>query len=415
MAGLMLFLDAFRHSYLTEKNTPFIYSLAENGISTNLNTLPGYHVEYSILSGAYPTKHNVWAWFYLNQEKAPFRWVKAMQPLFSPIDKTGFKKYLRNFITYYTCFMRYASGKTRLLKINELPLDKVHLFDITVDRSYVDKDSLNVPTLFDVLRQNNKKYIASEWPVIGTHEKTYVKTSGSSDREKFEFLKNTINKDYDFRFCHFWNLDSLMHMYGINHPKVKEHLRALDNWVEELVTSLRKKEPTLVSIFSDHGMVEVQNTVNVIKHLKSSGIPEKDYIIFPDSTMTRIWLKNQGQKQNLVSALQELKSGKIYDKQNIHELHIPYVREYVGDILFMVNPGLQISPNFFQAGEVAKAMHGYSIHNPELDGIFIMNGPGINASKYKDAKLVDVCPSTLNAIGITPPSSCDGRIIQNYS
>lgn len=409
---LMLFLDAVKFDYLNEQDTPFLYGLAKEGISANLNTLPGYHIEYSIMSGCYPDVHNVWTWFYLNPENSSFKWIKNWNFLFNNIDKTPLRKQLRSFITYYTSLRRYMNGKTRMLSINKLPLDKAHLFDLAVDKNFCDKNPISVPTLFDVLRKHERKYFCSEWPIVGTNEKTRVLISGGSDEGKFSLLAKTIDKDYDFRFTHVWELDSKIHRFGIDHEEIIAHLRYLDGKVEEIVTALREKEPTDVVIFSDHGMVPITKTVNIINEFKSLGLSDDDYIILPDSTMARVWLNNSSLKKKIVNHLEGLKCGKVYDENNIKELHIPYNRPFVGDFLFAADPGVQISPNFFQGHETANAMHGYVKHAPDLDGIFIVNGPQINPATLKDVQLVDICPSTLRLMGITPPSTCDGKVVK---
>ncbi len=408
MATLMLFLDAFKFEYLTKENVPFIHSLAKEGAYGNLHTLPGYHIEYSILSGSYPTRHNVWAWFYNDPKNSAFSWLRNWRWLFHRLDKTPLSNMARNFITYYTSLRRYKKGKTRLLKINRLPLDKCTQFNISVDKSYVDRNSMCVPTIFDIMRRKGMKYIASEWPIIGTHDSTKVLVKGSSDAEKFRFLKESLKKDYGFRFCHFWNLDSKMHKYGVDSPEVKKHLKDLDNWVKDLVTAAREKEETDVIIFSDHGMVPIEKAIDVQKLISSLDIGK--HVIFPGSTIARVWLEDPKDKKKVMDALRSLKAGKVYDSSNIKELHIPYKREYVGDVFFQLSPGIQISPNYFQDNETAKAMHGYSEHIPPLDGIFIINGR-VKKKRFRDAELVDVAPTTLKLLGLDIPKTADGRSV----
>ena len=62
---LILFIDAFSFSDLTEERTPFMFKLAKQGAYGPLETIPaGYHIEYSMLAGCLPLKHNIWTWYY---------------------------------------------------------------------------------------------------------------------------------------------------------------------------------------------------------------------------------------------------------------------------------------------------------------------------------------------------------------
>ena len=78
---LILFLDALSFSDLKKENCPFIYDLTKKGGYGNLTTIPaGYHIEYSMLSGCLPLKHNVWAWYYYNPQGS-FSKIKYVKPI----------------------------------------------------------------------------------------------------------------------------------------------------------------------------------------------------------------------------------------------------------------------------------------------------------------------------------------------
>src|SRR3989344_6541715 len=130
MKTIVLFLDAFRHEDLNEGNCPYLHKLACSGTSGRLSTLAGYHVEYSMLSGYYPLKHNVWIWYYYDEKNSCFRWIRPFRPMFKMLDNTALRNLSRGFISYATMFSRYVNGKTRLLKANEIPIEKLDKFNI---------------------------------------------------------------------------------------------------------------------------------------------------------------------------------------------------------------------------------------------------------------------------------------------
>ncbi|MEK6940763.1 MAG: alkaline phosphatase family protein [Nanoarchaeota archaeon] len=401
---LLLFLDAFRHDLVTRENTPFLYKLSREGIFGNLNTLAGYHVEYSMFSGCLPTKHHVWTWYGLSKN-SDWKWTKPFIPIFLVLDNYSItRKIIRNFISYYSMGLRKLKGKSRFMMVNRIPLTKLWKFQTTVDRSYIDKNPLRVPTLFDVLRKNKKKYLAYDYPTKATHIKTSLYTSHGDDVITLNKLKKSLKKDYDLRFAHVWNLDSLQHKHGTDSNEVRTHLRKLDTAVKELLTEARKKEPTTVMIFADHGMSKVEKTVNPFDVLKNyKGKVE----CFVGSTLLNIWFKDKTLKKELTEKFERL-GCYVYDKNNIKSIKIPYDHEIVGDIMIAVGPGGQFWPDYFRKDAIVKAMHGYTVKTKDQDGIFIVNGPNINKKKLKNVQLVDITPTVLKLFGLDIPKACDG-------
>ena len=404
MKTIVLFLDAFRYDDLTKENCPYLYNLAKIGASGRLKTLAGYHVEYSMLSGYYPLKHNVWCWYYYDLRNSCFKWIKPLKFLFKALDKTPFRNLIRNFISYATMLFRVLDGKTRLLKINEIPIGKLDDFNISVDRFYTDKNSLNVPTLFDTLRKNSKKFFALEYPWKTTNEKMRLAFFEKTDQANFSMLKKKINEGYEVLYCHIWNLDSLQHKYGIRSKEALEHIKLIDNNVKELVENAKRIHGDVnIVIFSDHGMTPVKKTINALEIIKDY---DADY--FLGSTMIQIWLRNKEKKTEIKQRFLKLNC-QVYDETNIKEVKIPYKREFTGDLLIVARPGYQFYPDFFRKDKNAAAMHGYITKNKDLDGIFIVNGENIKKRILKETSLVDITPTILKLIGIKSEEEYNGK------
>ena len=404
MKTIVLFLDAFRHEDLNEGNCPYLHKLACSGTSGRLSTLAGYHVEYSMLSGYYPLRHNVWIWYYYDEKNSCFSWARPLKPLLNVMDKTLLRNISRNFISYTTMLIRLLYGKTRFLKVNEIPIDKISKFDVSVDKFYTDKNSLNVPTLFDTLRENNVKYFALEYPWISTNKAMKLAFFKKDDLSNFKALKRAAARNYDLIYCHIWNLDSLQHKYGIKSKEAVSHIKFIDESVEDLVECAKKRDDKLnIIIFSDHGMTPVNRTIDALSIIK-----DYDAEYFLGSTMVQVWLKDISRKNDIRDKF--LKAGcLVYDEKNIKELKIPYKREFVGDLLIAAKPGCQFYPDFFRKDKNALAMHGYAVKNRDLDGIFIVNGPNIKKGVMTGASLVDIVPTILKIISVKSSEKYDGK------
>lgn len=401
MKTLILFIDAFSFSDLTEKNCPFMYRLAKNGAYGPLKTIPaGYHIEYSMVSGCLPLKHNVWAWYYMNPNGS-FSKIKYVKPILNLLEKLNLKDAERTFVDFYVNFIRLISGKTRFLKSNKIPLDILEKFEVSVDKMHFEHNPLPVPTMFDIFRKEGIRYVGMEFPIISDNKKTgFYFTKG--DFKELKLAERKLKK-YDLAYLHIWSLDALEHKYGLHSKEALGYLKKIDGEIENLA---KRHEDLRIIIFSDHGGVNVKKTKNILPIIKKY---DCDYFI--GSTSAQVWFKNPNKKDKEELKKKLKKEGYIiYDETNIEkELFIPYRREFVGDLMADVRPGEQIYPDFFRDTAKVESMHGYSEKVPELSGTFIINGFDLKKGKIEDMKLYDIAPTILKAMKIDIPKIWDGK------
>lgn len=162
----------------------------------------------------------------------------------------------------------------------------------------------------------------------------------TSVKKKLNFGKNYLRIGDD--------LDKLAHKYGTKSEEVKTCIKKIDNRLKKMDFDL---------IMSDHGMVDIKETISV-------PFSEKCFI---DSILARYWGNIEDIKNKL-----PLNKGKI----------IKWNKKY-GDLIFLANPGIIISPNYLQGKKVAKAMHGY---NKGCEGFYILQKEG----KRKDLDMKEL-------------------------
>jgi predicted AlkP superfamily pyrophosphatase or phosphodiesterase len=393
---LILFIDAFSFTDLKKENCPTIYNLAQEGACGNLTTIPsGYHIEYSMVSGCLPLKHNVWAWYYLNPNGS-FSKIKYIKKFLEKIKNENLK---RKIIDYYVNLIRLLQGKTRFLKTNKIPLPFLENFDVSVDKMHFEHNPLPVPTMFDVFREKGIKYVGMEFPVISDYKKTQFYFN-KGDIKEIGIAEKKLKK-YDIVYLHVWGLDAIEHKYGLHSKEAIAYLKNIDSRINKLV----KDNPDLnLIIFSDHGGVNVKTTKDILSIFK-----EYDCQYFLGSTSGQIWLKDQSKKKELKEKL-KAEGYLIYDETNIEkELFIPYKREYVGDLMAYVKPGEQIYPDFFRDTAHVKSMHGYTEKTPELAGTFIMKCSNVKKKKIKGMYLYDIAPTILKSMNLEIPKIWDGK------
>src|SRR3989344_5050226 len=137
-------------------------------------------------------------------------------------------------------------------------------------------------------------------------------------------IKKHVSKKSDIDFIYFGDLDKLGHEYGTKSTKIIEAVKKIDEKISKMDFDL---------IFSDHGMVDIEKTVEV-------PITENCFI---DSDMARYWGDDL---KDIIKNL-PMNDGKI----------INWNKKY-GDIIFLADTGVLTFPNFWNDKPV-KCMHGY--------------------------------------------------------
>lgn len=98
-------------------------------------------------------------------------------------------------------------------------------------------------------------------------------------------------------------------------------------------------------------------------------------------------------------------------------LHIPSNDRKYGDLIFLAQPGVLISPNFFQGTMYVKGMHGFDPLYANDNHIIFLEGPGIpHINMKKKIRIIDIVPTILNILNITPSINYIGHsIIQSLT
>lgn len=242
-----------------------------------------------------------------------------------------------------------------------------------------------LPSLFRIMDENDVKF----------HFCTCEKV------EEMALLK--LENELNIAFLD--EIDALGHKYGPYSPLIKQKILKLLN---ELETMRKKHDELSLIMFSDHGMQEVKQRFDVIKELnllENSGLRlGKDYIAFLDATMARFWFRSQNAKQTISSSFSNA-PGHILSDNEIQNYKVP-VNDRFGNLVFLVDPGVEIFPNFFHPyyASYIKGLHGYA---PETDSSY-----GIFATTYepnfKEISLLDISPTLVKCLGLKVPQEWKG-------
>lgn len=347
-------------------------------------SLLGYSIGIhpTIWSGKYQEEHGTFTTFYYDPERSPFKWTRSLK--FLP---THFLR--KNFLAALKApYFLLPGGKKltpKFIKNKVIPLPPAIPIDVA---PYFSNNPLESKsgTIFERLGKEG------------------VSCSRQSDAPDYfgvyKRMEDMALTEASVDFFYLYRADELGHIRGPYSNQVASYLRAADTKIKELVHDAGKKHGVVnFLLFSDHGMCEVKNFINVQKILSKTSLKNgKDYIAFYDSTMARFWPKTEAAKGAIVRALSKTKGIKFLDKSLLKKYHIDFRdKKRYGELIFLLDPETRIFPDYFAPikGGV-KGWHGFDPEFPESKGIFVTNLP----LKKKEIKIVELFGFIRKACGV---------------
>lgn len=344
---LFIFIDAFGWEVM-QRHPAFLKGLIHD--SKPLETILGYSgaCDPSIISGLAPAEHGLWCSYYYDPENSPFRWTKYMQLLPDAIFR---RSRIRNLMSK---LIRQQCGFTGYFQLYAVPFKHLPLFNYAEQKRIWEPGGLPHGTsIFDLLAEKDIPY--------------YVHNSDVPDEIRFEQLMADIRtRRIDFSYCSLGGLDALMHAEGNDAPHVGKLLEWYDDKIRALLDAATENYNDVSwYVFTDHGMHNVTETYNLTEDLKALDLEwNRDYVAFYDSTMVRIWLLTDIARESIVRMLSNHPKGRILSETELKTFGIYFEDGQYGDLVFLMNSGIQIVPSFMGVKPV-KGMHGYHPTDPD--------------------------------------------------
>jgi len=307
----------------------------------------------SILTGRYPDEHTHWSSFYYDPDNSPFKFCKYL----SFLPKSIFDRFRPRH--YLSRIMQYINGYTGYFEIYSVPFAKLPYFDYLEKQDYfVPYGILKTDTIFDWCVENDIPYHCSNWRKSETHN--------------IQALKEQIDEgEIEFSYLYLPALDGVMHTYGTEHEKTVEKIKWLENQISEVYDyAANKYDEVSLHIFSDHGMCDTKDSVDLISVIENTGLVYgEDYVAMYDSTMARFWFMHDEARLIIEDVLAKENSGKIVDDQELKQMRVFFEDRRFGELFFLTNPGTLINPSYFGL-KVIPGMHGF--HPDHKDSYSLM-------------------------------------------
>ncbi len=383
MKIVLILLDAFRHDYLSKKNTPFLYSLIKKSIYIK-QVVPSYGFceRTEILTGLNSKESGFFTAIGYDPKGSEYKNVRFLslagfienilpdRPIYK---KNSLKTVYRRIVIKYL-----LRGKKFKMRTYEIPLSLLNYFNLTEDlKDHRDKNAFNSESVFDLLEQEGKKCFYDSFSALGLEE-------NGDDNHKLQIaLDNANHTDYKLYLIYNSKTDFLGHKYGVDSVELTKGLRRLDKSMSDFTQKFIDKEHNTKFIFlGDHGMTNVLKKFNAQQEIRRIAKMldlklHRDYIYFLDSTITRIWFKTDKAKdllkENLINSVLFSNHGNFVDSFFAKKSNIPCNDNRYGDLIWLANEGVLITPDFFHTKDNNPlGMHGYNPNNSDSRGFSII-------------------------------------------
>lgn len=395
---LAFFVDALRYSYVKEKTCPYVYNMAKEGFCARLVPMVGYSsgITASLWTGTSPSTHGNWFYWGYNNSTKPEK--IPMISLFRIFPKGKLRVLAKSAFWY---LLIKTGSATQAWFMPSLPDDLLPYLRKYGSDFHPSTFRSTVPSLFDILRKNGVQYRWFENRSLKTNQFHPVQTKGN----------------HHFEVISIPNLDGTGHNFGPTSSEIEKEMSKLNCFIESVVKRYSAAIQDLhVLLFSDHGMAEITARIDIKGQIDKLPLkPGLDYIAFYDSTVARFWPFNNKAEDALLATLRKIHEGRIIEPEELKKNGLLFKDNKYGAIIFQMNLGVEIFPNYFVSilpswMRQGKGMHGYDGSDASQHGLFIYHGSRWKQFKSVDAiSVVDVLPSILDLLELPIPRQCEGK------
>ncbi|MGE4609196.1 MAG: nucleotide pyrophosphatase/phosphodiesterase family protein [Myxococcota bacterium] len=226
--------------------------------------------------------------------------------------------------------------------------------------------------------------------------------------------------------------DDAGHFKGMNAPETRAAVESADTQVGRVLAAIDAqpdRDDIHLLITTDHGMVPVEQVVNISRILRRHDIRAR-----PVSTGTASFLyfdrSDDAWQANVDEALGKLSSYEQFDVVRsdlqpsgwhigsgprvgdvIVSAHPPYFIEDISAFPWFLRWLEYVGPDFLASTAWLKATHGYPTGTPGIEGILYTRGSAFaRGREVESVRAIDIHPTVLHVLGIEPGQPVDGVV-----
>jgi hypothetical protein len=405
---VMIHVDALRHDYVTPKDMPFLHSLATQGVLAELLPPFGFEPDGAYLTGREPEDYEGGVHFVYSPETSPYgfaKWLPSIMDKVGPYVSFGFRRF---FVEKLVRRFGKTPRQRKQTYVGRIPFNQLPKFDLCEQEYAYEKGALNgQTTIYDLLRDAGKTWFfhgAPQYPVRvdSVVERACAEIDGSTD----------------FIFLFIGDLDGVGHEFGPESPERHAMARKVDAGLKQIYEHVCAQYDQVDFLaFGDHGMLDVKAGVDVGQALKA--LPYKagrDYTVFLDSTFARFWFHNEAARKPVEDLLNHLKGGTLISEQECDEYSIHWKTRKFGDLIWWVDEGYVVHPDYWHFRGMKKGMHGYraAVKDNHAAVVFHSSKQQIGKKLEGPVAMVDMFATVVISLGLNMPDGAKGQPLEEY-
>jgi hypothetical protein len=311
----------------------------------------------TLFSGRGPGAHGRFLMYRRRADATVFRGFGMLRALPRRLRESGF-------MTRALTRLVERRGVRGYFNLYQVPRALLEQFDLPERADIFAPGGLPVPSLWDTIERSGLAWRGWNWR---TRE-------ADNARELDQALETG---DESFLLFYTADLDARLHVEGSRGPGVKTALANYDRLIEHVARRARARgEEVWIYLLSDHGMVDVIGTEDVMARLEGIGVGwPADYLAFFDSTMARFWWREgPARERERVRAALAGARGRWLEPAELESAGVNFPDHRYGDDIFLLDPGVLMVPSFMGRGTLA-GMHGYDPSHPDMAALLWSNRP----------------------------------------
>lgn len=327
-------------------------------VQAPLDTVLGYSCtcDPTIFTGRMPREHGHFSFFVYDPARSPFGLLGALRSAPALADRMR----VRNRLSQVTA---RALGYTGYFHLYQTPFERLPYLDYTEKRDLYTEGAINggQPTIFDHLRQAQVPFHLSDWR--------------ASERTNLAALHRALDHETPrFAYLYLASLDGVLHAEGTSGPSVGAAIGRYAAQLRELVQHAeRRYQEVRLFVFSDHGMADVVETVDLLPRVEQLGLEYgRDYGAVYDSTLARFWFSSDRARERITALLASEPRGRVLADAELAGYGCDFPDRRYGELFFLLRPGALLVPSYMGLRPVA-GMHGYAPEAPDSTASFLSN------------------------------------------
>ena len=375
---LFVMIDALRHDYINSVDSPYLYSLAREGLSGSVVPSFGFEPDAAYLAGLQPDEADGGTMFWLDPDSSPFAFARFLPAALDALPEQP-ARFIRKGIRLIAQLTAREARVRHWASPVWIPLRQLPHFAFACTRLMDEPGFLPTPTVFDHLRT-----AGCLWYFHGMPTYRVAATVVHS-----RFLNECTGRE-SYAFLHIGDLDGVGHHHGPWSEERKAALHHVDAILSQIVAHARSRtEQVDLLILGDHGMAQVKQSLDitpVIKRLQARGL-KFDYFI--DATFFRCWCDNASVLAAVRNELNQIKGLIEIGESEVQRYGLSYNHHRFWDLCWQAEAGLVFTPNFHNGYQDLLGMHGYLPECQEIWSAFVLSTSRLPA---------DLCGQFLEAV-----------------